>query len=142
MRHLAWLALVVLCACPVARPLEKPRVTPRGAHLASASLAGLELRLDLDIYNPNEIALPLRAIDWEISLDNNPLTRGRIDLSAEIPARATAPVAATATIGPGTAITVMGALRGGVGAARVDATLHFQTAIGEVAVAVSQELLR
>ncbi len=132
--------LLLLAACPgVLLPPERPTVTVNGLAVGSASLLGLALRLDLSLANPNAYGIPLRAIDWEARLDGQPVARGRLDLSETIPAKGTAPVAATLTIGPAQALAIVAAIERGSARLGLAATLHFQTRFGDLAVDVAHE---
>lgn len=120
--RLALALVVLLAACPgVMRPLEVPRADLRVVTLAPD---GAALDLDLAVTNPNSVALNLRAIDWEVQVDDTPVARGRLDLAATIPAKASAPVrgaiAVAVTLPVGATVYVSG-------------TMHFETSSGDVA---------
>jgi LEA14-like dessication related protein len=120
---------LLLAACPrVVRPLEAPRVELRGV---GGALPALEL--ELAVQNPNDRALELRAIDWEIDVDGRTVARGRAEQVAPLPARAAAAVRAPITLGAGAAAAVRAAASAG-GETRVAGALHFARAGGGGAV--------
>jgi LEA14-like dessication related protein len=137
-----WIALlVVLAGCPgIPHPLERPRVDVHSVAVQDVSLtSGVTLVAHLEVTNPNSVGLPLRAIDWQVSLDQKPIARGRVDLPATIPAKNSAPVDTTFTIGPGQAMNLVSALGAGPATIEVDGTMHFSTALGDLAAEFQSE---
>lgn len=137
---LAVLAFTV-CACPgIMHPLEKPRAELTSIAIQDVSItSGVTIAAHLEVTNPNSVGLPLRAIDWQASLDGRAIARGRIDAQSTIPAKGSAPVDATFTIGPGQAAALVGALSNGAATLLVDGTMHFQTSLGNIAAEFSHE---
>lgn len=131
----AAVALAALSGCPgVLAPLEKPTLDLRGVSVVSVSLAGLRADAAFDILNPNSIGVPLRAVDWELSIGGATPMRGRFDLNQTIPAKGSAPVTVEISIGT-TAAAEMGArLAAGATDYHLAGTMHFQTNLGDIAV--------
>jgi LEA14-like dessication related protein len=140
MRARAFAVLVLalaLAACPgIPHTLERPTATLQSLTLRNASLSGLDVRAELSIANPNSIAIPLRAVDWELTIaDSSPL-RGRVHADATIPAKASAPAVADIHISPTSAATMLSRIAAGERSYHLRATLHFETTLGDVAVPI------
>jgi hypothetical protein len=131
----AAVALAALSCAPLPTRPERPRVSVRAADVALASDGGLTLRLELDLANPNPAALTLRALDWEISVDDRPLARGRARAAATLAPRASTPATVEARVPPGAAARLI-ALRERGTPLRVDGVLHFFSPGGDVAQAL------
>jgi len=69
-----------------------PEVTLKDALLTKLSPKGLEVGLNLDIFNPNEYALPLSGVDWDLDLFQADFTAGKTGFSRNIPAQRRADV--------------------------------------------------
>ncbi len=131
------LAALALAGCPgITKPLEKPTVELRGVAVTSVSLAGLDARLAFSITNPNTIGLPLRAIDWELAIGGATPFRGRVTLSNNIPARGSSPVDVDVHIGAAAAVDMATRLNNGARDYHLACTLHFETGLGDIAVAL------
>ena len=129
-------ALVALSGCPgVLAPLEKPTLDLRGVSVVSVSFSGLRADARFDILNPNSIGVPLRAVDWELSIGGATPMRGRFDLNRTIPAKGSAPVVVEISIGTTSAAEMASRLAGGATDYHVSGTMHFQTSRGDIAVA-------
>jgi LEA14-like dessication related protein len=139
-RALLLVLVLALAACPgILAPLEKPRVDLEGLRAAELSLAGLNLTFQLRVTNPNGVALPLSAMDYELSLEDRPFLRGRLELHEELPARAAAPVLAHVHITPAHAATLVTALGRGVKTVHVALVLHFETRLGPLSVSLESD---
>ena len=83
MRAIAiWGALLLVGCAGHPRALETLRVLPRAASLGEQSL-----RLEVEVTNPNDRPVALRAVDWTISARDLPSLRGRLELDEPIPPR-------------------------------------------------------
>jgi LEA14-like dessication related protein len=124
---------LALAGCPgIPRVLERPTVSVRGVALVSASLSGLDLRVDFDITNPNTVGLPLRAVDWEVSVGGSSSLRGRVDLTETIPAKASAPASASVHISPSSAASMISRIAAGARDVHAEGVLHFETSLGSI----------
>lgn len=131
----AAVAALLLTACPgVLRPLEKPTVELQRVELIGAGLSGLDLRAHFVMTNPNNVGLPLVAVDWELSIGSASPVRGRANLAAKIPAKGSAPVVVDVHVGPGAAIGLVRAVSQGERSYHLRGTLHFDTKLGDIAV--------
>jgi LEA14-like dessication related protein len=119
------------------KTVEKPTAQVRAVTVGSASFTGIDGEVALDIQNPNGFAVPLSAIDWQLSVGDTPAVDGRIELSETIPARGTAPVLAALHIDARDALAVAGELSRGTRTYRIDARLHFSTTLGPITVDVT-----
>ena len=62
-------ALLALCGCAALAPhFEHPRLFLLGVELKDASLGEQHFRLRIRVQNPNDRALPVRAIDYTLRL--------------------------------------------------------------------------
>lgn len=62
-----------------------PEVTLKNALLTKLNPKGFEIGLNLDIFNPNDYALPLSAVDWDLELFRADFTSGETAFSRNIP---------------------------------------------------------
>jgi len=138
-RALAVVLVAAAVACPgITKPLEKPTVKLQSVAVTSASLAGLDARASFSMSNPNSIGLPLRAFDWELSIGGASPVRGRATLSETIPAKAVAPVVVDLHVSATTAVETATAVARGANDFRLAGTLHFETRLGDIAVAFDE----
>ena len=137
LRVIAAALALALVACPRAQvTLEPPYVMVRGVETqAGDDGAPLILRASFAIENPNRhVAFEVTAIDWELTIDDVPFARGRIDEPGSLPACATSACAAwpldvELLVPAGAATRVRSALAGG-GQARVTGLVHVAGAAG------------
>lgn len=125
-----------LTACFLARPVERPTATVRGASLAVASVTSIEGELALDVMNPNAFGLPLSSVDWELAIGGARAVTGRVDASQTIPAKASAPVSTSLRIDLRDAVDAARAVAQGERAYQLRARLHFSTQLGDLTVDV------
>jgi len=131
--------LTLSAACPgITKPLEKPTVNLQSVAVTGVSLTGLDARASFSIMNPNSIGLPLRALDWELSIGGAAPVRGRATLSENIPAKGTAPVEVDLHISATAAVENATAIASGANDFHLAGTLHFETGLGDIAVAFDQ----
>ena len=129
------IAALMLSGCPgVLAPLEKPRLDLRGVSVVSVSLSGLRADARFDILNPNSIGVPLRAVDWALSIGGATPMRGRVDLNQTIPAKGSAPVVVEISIGTTAAAEMASRVASGATDYHLSGTMHFQTSLGDIAV--------
>jgi len=139
-RMLALAALAVTGCSLFTHTVERPTVDVRNVALSSVSLmAGAEGTVRLDVQNPNPVGVPLRSIDWQISVAGAPAVRGHVDVSQTIPARGVAPVTASLQIGASDAVEVARHMAGGAREYALDARLTFSTAVGPLEVDVHKD---
>ena len=58
-----------------------PEVTLNDALLTKLTPKGFEIGLNLNIFNPNDYALPLNAVDWDLDLFRSDFTSGNTAFS-------------------------------------------------------------
>jgi LEA14-like dessication related protein len=49
----------------------RPQIQPAGVSVTGVSLAGLTVRVDLDVYNPNTDTLPVRSVAFDLRVGNS-----------------------------------------------------------------------
>lgn len=134
----ALVSIVATSGCAFfGKTVEKPTAQVRAVSVATVSFTGIDGEVALDIQNPNSFGVPLSAIDWQLSVGAAQAVDGRIEVSQTIPARGTAPVIAALHIDARDAIAVAGELSRGTRTYRLNARLHFSTAIGPISVDVT-----
>jgi LEA14-like dessication related protein len=137
------IALVLLLpACGLfglGAPLEKPTVAVDSVAITDVSFAGASGELGLRITNPNNVAVPLTGIDWQLAVHGDQAVTGHVELHQEIPAKGSAPVTASLAIATSDAMRVAPHLARGARDYRFAARLRFATPIGELSVEVSKD---
>lgn len=69
-----------------------PEVQLKDALLTKLNQKGLEIGLNLNIFNPNDYSLPLSAVDWDLDLFRSDFTEGNTPFSRNIPGQRRADV--------------------------------------------------
>ena len=120
-------------------PMERPTVRVTGVTVGSISFTGVDGVVDLSIYNPNAVGLPLEAMAWRLTVSGQSAVTGRAELAETIPARQNASVRARIHIGAGAAPALASAIAGGAVTYHLDATFTFRTQIGALSVETSTD---
>ena len=133
--------LVVAGGCSsLANPIEQPEVELQRVALASISLTGsATIRADFNVTNPNSMGVPVKAIDYEISIGGGSPFTGRAEVETTIPAYGSAPLTIDLNISAAAAIDTARRLSSGSRDYRIGGVIHFATAIGEISVRFSDE---
>jgi LEA14-like dessication related protein len=132
--------LLALAACPgITRPLEKPTVQLNTVGVVSVGFTGLHARANFNLTNPNQVSLPLRAFDWSLSIGGSSPIRGRVDIAHTIPAMGSTPVDVDLMVGAAAAVDMASRLASGAKDYHLTGTLHFETQLGDIAVAIDHE---
>ena len=100
---------------------------------------GLHARANFNLTNPNQVGLPLRAFDWSLSIGGSSPMRGRVDIAHTIPAMGSTPVDVDLMIGPAAAVEMASRLSSGARDYHLTGTLHFETQLGDIAVAIDHQ---
>lgn len=133
-------ATVLLSGCSIfMRSIEKPTASVRDVSVSSVSFSGATGQLALDVMNPNGFGVPLKGIEWQLSIGGARAVTGTVQLSQTIPAKGVAPVVTTLSIGARDAVTVAGVLASGARDYKIDVKLTFSTQVGELAVDVAHQ---
>ena len=146
MRNILPLAFVTFagaCAALPKQPIEQPTVDVTAVAITEISADGLTGAIDMNVLNPNLRAVPLTWVDWELSIGGRATIIGRCDVRTTIPGLSSAPIAATlrldgfqaAEVAPRIAQLVADGHRD----YRLRTTLHFSSALGDVAVTVDKD---
>ena len=75
-RWLTALAIVAVLLAGCAGRLQKPEVSLAGVDLIGIGLVEQRLLLKLRISNPNDVDLPIRALNFDVDLDGQPFAQG------------------------------------------------------------------
>lgn len=101
-RALAALLLTVCaCALPACSGVSAPRLEHADATVTERTAEGVALTFTLDAYNDNEIALPLREIDYALELNGRTVFRGTRSAEATLRRRGVQQVRLPAVLVPG-----------------------------------------
>ena len=90
------LALLSLAGCMTTH-FEAPRLTVAAVQVVSADLWQQRLRVRLHVQNPNDAALPVKSIEYNLELAGQPFASGAADASFVVPARGEADFDTTVT---------------------------------------------
>lgn len=100
MRSAAFIASTVaatlLASC--ARP-KPPTITPHSAEVTSVTPAGLGIKAELDVYNPNDFALSVRSVTGTLSLGGVEVGKSTMPSGAALAASSTTRVPANLDVG-------------------------------------------
>lgn len=136
MRRFSAVVLVLLLAgCGTLAPrLQPPSLQVVGVQLVKADLTRQDLRVRLQVHNPNAISLPVTRIDYQLDVAGQPAAEGRSERAFTVPAHGSAEFDVTATVNGLGVVTRL--LSGGVrdgkldyelrGAVRLDSALRRQ----------------
>ena len=75
-RWLTALAIVAALLGGCAAPLQKPEVSVAGVELLGIGLVEQRLLLKLNVSNPNDVDLPVKALSFDLDLDGQPFAKG------------------------------------------------------------------
>lgn len=81
----AGLMLALLAACVVPR-LQEPHLDVVDVELVRGDLLRQELRVRMRVQNPNDRALPVRGISYEVELAGEPFAHGQSERDFVVPA--------------------------------------------------------
>ena len=91
-----WLTLwtiVVALLAGCAAPLQKPDVSVAGVELVGIGLVEQRLLLKLNVSNPNDVDLPVKALSFDLELDGQPFANGAAEQPVTIARHAEAQLA-------------------------------------------------
>jgi hypothetical protein len=114
--------------------VDKPKVDVTSVSMETFSLEAVGGQLELAVLNPNPIAVPLRYIDWELSIAGDRAVTGRVRIDDQIPAMGSLPVSAALEVLASDAERVAPHLAEGLREYQLRGQLHFATAAGDLAV--------
>src|SRR5687768_4371733 len=70
--------------------VQKPTATFRGMEVGNVTARGFTMNVDVDVHNPNAVALPLESAEYTLSLMGaNLVDQGKVEPRGRIPARGT-----------------------------------------------------
>lgn len=64
--------------------IQKPKLSVSDVQISDVSLQDLELTFDVDVDNPNSVAINVASYDFDFLIDNNSFVKGSQPLSTEI----------------------------------------------------------
>jgi LEA14-like dessication related protein len=87
MRTLVALAMPALLAACAYTHLQQPELSVVDVDLLKGDLFQQELRVRMRVYNPNDRALPVRSINYEVQLAGRAFAHGESSGNFEVPAK-------------------------------------------------------
>ena len=78
--------------------LEKPTIVVREISLTPRSLLEMELRLGIEVHNPNRFDLTLTSLDYTIFIKDQKIGEGRLEQALRIPAASTTSIRAPLSV--------------------------------------------
>jgi LEA14-like dessication related protein len=94
----AFLALFALASGCSSLNVQKPTASLRSANVADVTQEGLTVNFDVDVDNPNAVAIPLSAADYKLSLGGVRVVDDRVKPKGSIPANGSLPVTVPVTL--------------------------------------------
>lgn len=87
MRSIAFIVLLAFCGVGCsALNVQKPTGTITGMNVKSIDASGFTMNFDVDLKNPNTVALPLTAADYKLGLGGVNVVEGKAKPEGTIPA--------------------------------------------------------
>lgn len=123
----------------LASPVAEPEVELREVAVVSVSMTGALLRATFVVTNPNSVAIPIEAVDYDVAIGGADPFRGQIRVDQTIPAYGSAPVALDLEIDPMTAADTIRRLSAGERDYRINGTVHLRSPVGRLSVVFSEE---
>lgn len=137
-RSIPCLALSLLVAGCASR-FERPTVQVRSVAVRGVSLDGADVHVGLGMYNPNTRELPIRTIDFQLTVGASEPMPGHGELSEALPPLATTPVAVVVRVSPAAAVSAVGELARGRTDYRIDGQVTARSWIGDVQVPFDEQ---
>jgi LEA14-like dessication related protein len=81
------LLALLLCTAACAPKFERPNLTVVGIEMRSGNFVQQNLRVKLNIQNPNDRALPVCGLHASLSVEGEPIAEGRNDRPFVVPAK-------------------------------------------------------
>lgn len=78
--------LSVACAGCSSLGLKKPEAAITGMKIQRADAAGLTLNFDVEVSNPNSVALPVTGVEYALSTAGQQVLAGKADPQGSVPA--------------------------------------------------------
>jgi len=114
--------------------VKDPKVEVKSVSMEAFSLRGVSGQMELNVANPNPVSLPLRYVEWEISVSGDRAVSGRFDVPTSLPANGAAPVSVALDVLAADASRVAPHLVAGARDYQLHGVLHFQSPIGDMSV--------
>ena len=114
--------------------IAKPEIAITAVSMETFSERGAGGQLELNVANPNPVAMPLKYIEWEMSISGDRAVVGRIDVSGQIPANGSLPVSAALEVLAADAERVVPHLTEGMRDYQLYGVLHVATAKGDMGI--------
>jgi LEA14-like dessication related protein len=114
--------------------VKDPKVEVKSVSMEAFSLRGVSGQMELSIANPNPVSLPLRYVEWEMSIAGDRAVSGHFDVPENLPANGAAPVSVALEVLAADAGRVVPHLAAGSRDYQLHGVLHFQSPIGDMSV--------
>ncbi len=114
--------------------VAKPKVEVTRITMEAFSARGVGGQMELSVANPNPVTLPLRYVEWEMSVGGDRAVSGHIDVPQQLPANGAVPVSVALEVLAEDAFRVIPHLADGMRDYQLHGVLHFQTPFGDMSV--------
>jgi LEA14-like dessication related protein len=119
--------------------VAKPKVEVTSVTMEAFSQRGVGGQMELKVANPNPVALPLRYVDWELSVGGDRAVSGHFDLPQNLPANGSAPLSVALEVLAADALRITPHLAEGMRDYQLHGVLHFQAPAGDMSVGFQSE---
>jgi LEA14-like dessication related protein len=114
--------------------VQKPQVEVKSVSMEAFSLRGVSGQMELQVANPNPVALPLSYVEWEIAIAGDRAVSGHFDVPANLPANGNAPISVALDVLAADAGRVVPHLEAGTRDYQLHGVLHYASPIGDMSV--------
>ena len=130
---LACTALLITLTLSLTACVQSPTITARSAQLQQLTFDGMRVMVNLDLNNPNDVALPLEKVNWNLTLSERPFSNGVVALTETLPALKTSAIQVPLQINYQDSIsTALDIIRGRNIPYTLSGRLHFTTPAGVI----------
>lgn len=98
MRQMIILSLAGLLLGCQSLQIEKPTASVKGMTVKDVNTSGFTMNFDVDVANPNSVALPFANADYKLALAGVQLVDGKVKPDGAIPAKGSRSVAVPVTL--------------------------------------------
>jgi LEA14-like dessication related protein len=114
--------------------VKNPQVEVKSVSMETFSTRGVSGQMELNVANPNPVALPLSYVEWEIAIAGDRAVSGHFDVPKNLPANGNAPISVALDVLAADAGRVVPHLAAGSRDYQLHGVLHYATPIGDMSV--------
>lgn len=90
LRLVALLCGLLAAGCVTTSNLKPPEISVQSVAMTSADVFSQQFRMRMHVYNPNALALPVKNIEYELTLEGDSFAEGSVDQPFVLPAHGNA----------------------------------------------------